>query len=458
MLALLSTACAGVAKEERAHWKVGTARAVITPNEPVWLAGYGAKRVPEGKLHDLWVKVLALEDEDGHRAVLITSDHMGIPQVIYESLVNRLHTQFNLDRSDVMLTFSHNHCGPRLREDLVDYYPVDAEQTALVRRYSDAMEATTVDAVGRALAALAPAGLSMGEGATTFAVNRRNNAEADVLRLRDAGTPLKGPVDHSVPVLAARNDAGRLTALLFGYACHPTTLDFTQWCGDYPGFAQLALEKAHPHAMAMFFTACGADQNPLPRRTVELCERYGHMLSDAVETVLARPMKPVGPRLRTAFAFVDLPYDRIVTRPELEAGRTSDNPIYARWAARMLKRLDDNERFRPAYSYPVQVWRLGKELLLIALGGEAVVDYSLRFRREYGPRTWVCGYANTLVAYIPSRRVWQEGGYEGGSYLYEYGHPAVRWAGDVEDRIAGTVARLVREVNSPLTATQGGKP
>ena len=51
-----------------------------------------------------------------------------------------------------------------------------------------------------------------------------------------------------------------------------------------------------------------------------------------------------------------------------------------------------------------------------------------------------------MIAYIPSRRVWEEGGYEGGARLYEYGRPALRWAGDVEDRVSKTVHRLVKEV------------
>ena len=58
--------------------------------------------------------------------------------------------------------------------------------------------------------------------------------------------------------------------------------------------------------------------------------------------------------------------------------------------------------------------------------GDDLVDYALRFKREFGPGTWVCGYSDDMIAYIPSRRVWEEGGYEGGSYLYEYGRPAFR--------------------------------
>ncbi len=426
-------------------WKAGIAKAVITPEQPVWLAGYGSKRVPEGKLHDLWMKIMALEDAQGRRAVLVTTDHMGIPKPMYETMCEALRQRFGLDRSQVIFTFSHNHCGPRLAGDLVDYYPEEPEQVALVEAYTRQMEARTVEAVGEALARLAPASLSIGEGACGFAVNRRNNREPEISELLSKGLPLKGPVDHAVPVVKVER-RGRLEGILFGYACHPTTLSFTHWCGDYPGFAQIALEKNHPGATAMFINTCGGDQNPLPRRSVELCERYGNQLADSVESALKRTMRPLSPILRTAFEFVDLPYDKVVTREELQAGLAHKNAIYARWAARLLKRLDAGETFASSYPYPVHAWKLG-EMLLIGMGGEAVVDYALRFRKEFGPDTVTCGYADDLVAYIPSRRVWEEGGYEGGPYLYEYGRPALRWAGDVEDRVAGAVRRLVKELN-----------
>ena len=429
------------------NWKAGTAKAVITPETEVWLAGYGSKRVPEGKLHDLWVKALALEDPDGNVAVLVTTDHMGIPKAMYERMVRMLNERAGLERSQVMFTFSHNHCGPRLRGDLTDYYPYEPEQAERVAEYTDSVSDVMVETAVRALANRTPSRLSVGEGKATFAVNRRENPEAKLDEILKGDMPLKGPVDHAVPVLTVHSASGDLSAILFGYACHPTTLSFTQWCGDYPGFAQIDLEKAHPGTMAMFFNTCGADQNPLPRRTVELCEKYGRMLSDAVEKALAQPMTPVAGGLRTAFEFVDLAFEKVMTRRELEESCESDKEIHARWARRLLGKLDGGETFAPACSYPVQAWKVGEELLLIGMGGETVVDYSLRFKREFGPHTWVLGYSNDLVAYIPSRRVWEEGGYEGGPHLDEYGHPAMRWAGDVEDRIADAVHRVVREVS-----------
>jgi neutral/alkaline ceramidase-like enzyme len=443
----LALACAPAATAADAPaWKAGIAKAVITPEKPVWLAGYGSKRPPDGKLHDLWMKALALEDADGQRAVLITSDFQGVPRSMSDRVFAQLQKQHQLAREQVMFTFSHNHCGPRLGDDLVDYYPVEQEQVELVQEYTDLMVTRCVTLVGEALANLAPAQLSQGEGKTTFAVNRRNNREVEVPALLASGTPLAGPVDHAVPVLTVTRSAGKLAAVLVGYACHPTTLSFFTWCGDYPGFAQLELEKSHPGAVAMFVNTCGGDQNPLPRRTVQLCEKYGHMLATAVDEVLQRPPVTISSRLRTAFVCVELPYLKVVSRPELEALRQDSNAIRARWAARLLAQLEQGGTFSSSYPYPLHAWRLGNETLLIGMGAETVVDYALRFKREFGPGTWVCGYADDMISYIPSRRVWEEGGYEGGSNLYEYGRPAFRWAGDIEDLIAAAVHKLVKQV------------
>lgn len=429
-------------------WRAGLAKAVVTPEKGVWLAGYGTKRPPDGKLHDLWAKALALEDPQGNRAVLVTSDFQGVPKEMTDRVFEQLHKKLKLHRHQVMITFSHNHCGPRLGLDLVDYYPIEAEQVKLVDEYTALMETRLVELIGESLAKLAPATIHIGEGRATFAVNRRNNREADVPMLLAKGEPLKGPVDHTVPIMTVTGPDGKLAAVVFGYACHPTTLSFTKWCGDYPGFAQIEIEKNHPGALAMFVNTCGGDQNPLPRRQVELCEKYGHMLAAGVEEALKKPLKQVSPGLRTAFEYVDLPYLKVMSREELQAFTKDQNAIRKRWSERMLRKLDAGEKFESAYPYPLHAWRLGKEMLILGMGAETVVDYALRFKTKYGPGTWVCGYADDMISYIPSRRVWLEGGYEGGANLYEYGRPALRWAGDIEERIAGTVQRLVKAVGA----------
>ena len=106
LLAVCLGGLAGSAKAADKGWKAGIAKAVITPEKGVWLAGYGSKRAPNGKLHDLWMKALALEDTAGRRVVLITSDFQGVPKGMSDQVFEQIRKKFGLERHQVMLTFS----------------------------------------------------------------------------------------------------------------------------------------------------------------------------------------------------------------------------------------------------------------------------------------------------------------------------------------------------------------
>ncbi len=436
---------AGFCLADEPTWKAGLARINITPQEPLWMAGFGGRTHPaEGKLHDLWVKILVLEAADGHRGLIITSDVCGISKITYDTLCNELHQRCGLTRSQIRFTYSHTHSGPALRECLQDYYSWDDDLRNRATDYTLALEKAIVEHVAKAIEQMKPVTLWATEGNADFGVNRRNNDERKIDELLASGEPLNGPVDHRVPLLVVRSADGSIEALVFGYACHTSMLGIYHWSGDYAGFAQLAVEEKHPGAQAMFYQACGGDQGAMPRRTVELTRQNGLKLATAVEQALAGPMRPISPQLRTAFEFVDLPFEKTMTAEDFD-GFIAKGGLYGRWAQRMKSRLQAGETFPESYPYAVQVWKLGGDQLWISLGGEAVVDYSLKFMEMFGPTTWTNGFTHDLTAYIPSRRVWEEGGYEGG-YLGEYGLPAMRWSGDLEDRITAGVERLVKEV------------
>jgi len=443
LIAVLATSSALFAAEP--GWRAGTAHAVITPEQPLWMAGYGGRTHPaDGKQSELLIRVLALEDAEQHRGVVLSSDTLGISQPIYEAVVARMKSEHGVDRSQIALYASHTHCGPVLKQALYDTYPLDDAQIALIENYSAKLIDTIVETIGKALSNMEPATVSRGQGLATFAVNRRTNREADVPQLREQNK-LVGPVDHSVPVLAVHGKNGALKAVVFAYACHNTTMDFYKWFGDYAGCAQFALEDRHPGATAMFAMGCGADQNPLPRRTVERAEQYGGQLADAVDAVLKEGLTPLSPRLQTAIEMIPLAFDPLPAKEQLE--KMAAEPVTGsrqRWAMRMLKLQASGEPIPTEYRYPVQAWRLGGEQLWITLGGEVVVDYGLKFKGEFGWETWVTSYANDVMAYIPSYRVLLEGGYEGQSSMTVYGQPAERWASDVEDRITAAVRRLVK--------------
>jgi neutral ceramidase len=429
---------------DSATWKVGIAKQNITPENGLWLAGYATRDKPaDGKVMELWVKALALEDAGSNRAVIVTSDTLGIPQNIYLHTLGELKSKCGLNPEQIILSASHTHCGPVLRNSLYDAYPLTEEQRGLIEKYSQQFEAKLVQVVSDALSALSPAEVTANEGETNFAVNRRNNTEGKVPKLLVEGS-LNGPIDHSVPVLAVTDTEGKLKAAMFGYACHNTVMSFNKWSGDYAGFAQLALEKSHPGAQAMFFMGCGGDQNPMPRGKLELAERYGNMLASAVEEALREKPRTLAPRLNTTMEMVKLDLGPELTKAELETFKNGTNASQRRWSTHILADMEAGRPIPRSYPFPLQAWSLGDQLL-VTMGGEPVVDYSLKFKKAFGPQTWVAGYCNDVMTYIPSLRVLKEGGYEGGKAMIPYGMPALRWADDVEDRITASAERLVQK-------------
>jgi hypothetical protein len=422
-------------------WQVGVARVNITPREPMWMSGYAARTAPaKGKLTDLWVKALALQDAAGRCAALVTLDLVGIDRDLSQQVCRRIEKECGLPRSAIALCCSHTHTGPVVGRNLAPMYALDEQQQRLVAAYTDELTDNIVEAVRAALADLHPAELAWGAGQAAFAVNRRNNPEAEVPSRRQDGT-LVGPVDHEGPVLAVRGRQGELRAIVFGYACHATVLDDYAWSGDWPGFAQIELERRNPGATAFFWAGCGADQNPLPRRSVDLAREYGRQMADSVEHALQSPLSDISPSLDVAYEEIELPYARLPSREQLEE-EAAGADYAARRAASLLEAFQRDGKLAPSYPYPIQCWRLGKDLRWIFLGGEVVVDYSLRIKRELkGRPTWVAGYANDVMAYIPSLRVLQEGGYEGGGAMVYYGLPSP-WDATVEERIINQVKTL----------------
>jgi hypothetical protein len=432
------------ARPEAPAWKAGVAVQVITPSEPMWLSGYASRNRPaEGTEHDLHVKALALQDPAGSKMVLLTSDLVGIPRSLSEAVAARVEKKAGLKRGRLMLTVSHTHCGPVVRENLSDMYAMPESEARKLGPYTDKLRDWMVDVIVKALDSLQPATLSVGTGTARFAVNRRKPTPKGVVNDANPG----GPVDHDVPVLRVEA-AGKLLAVAFGYACHNTTMQFYRWCGDYAGFAQIALEKKHPGATALFWMGCGGDANPLPRSKIELCKKYGNELAEAVEGVLEGKLAAVTGRLDVRHAAIALPFDTLPDGAKLAADALSKNHAVKTRARKLLKALKEEGKIDDHYRhYPVQVVGLGEQVLWVALGGEVVVDYSRRLKKELAGKraVWVTGYANDVMAYIPSARVLGEGGYEADSSQIYYGMPA-KWSPRIEERIVQRVHELAREI------------
>lgn len=430
-------------------WKAGVASVIITPAQPLWMAGYGdMERLSKGKIMDIWAKALALQDADGKQAVLITADLVGVPRKFSNHVRDQLKSKFNLSRSQIAINTSHTHTGPVLSDALVSIYPVNESQQKDIDRYTDQLGNKLVALVGKALQSMQPVNLYSGNGVTRFQVNRRNNVESTLF----SQTHLNGPNDYAVPVIKVTNSKGQLVAVTFGYACHNTVLADFKWSGDYAGFAQVELEKMYPGATAFFMQGCGADQNPLPRRTVQLAEQYGEELAAAVNRVLGEEMEPLEPKLATSYSEIKLPLNTPPTREELRKITENSSGYQKRWADNLIRQIDNGQPLITSYPYPVEVWKLGNQPIVI-LGGEVVVGYAIELKRIFGENLFVLGYSNDVMNYIPTTVILREGGYEGALAPMVYGLPAT-WKASIETIILNEVLQLAKQIGIEIPETK----
>jgi hypothetical protein len=418
------------------------------------MSGFAARTKPsEGKIHDLRAKALAIEDAGGARVVILTVDLLGTSRAMRDWIEKEVGKRYKLPPEALFINSSHTHCGPVIRETRYSIYGntlygLSPEELKESREYADNLQEKLVVLVGEAIKGLAPAKLSYSHARAGFAMNRRSKTEGNY---RIQPNP-EGPVDHDVPVLRVESPDGKLRAVLFGYACHPTTLSFYKFCGDYPGFAQEYIEQAHPGTTAMFMVGCAGDQNPYPRggpRTLEYCKQHGRALANGVEAALIPRARPVTGPIRAALDEVTLEFAEPPSRKQLEEKIKSKNKYERRHAQTLLKELDETGEITSTYPYLIQVIDFGDDLTIIGMAGEVVVDYSLRIKAEVtGRPVWVAGYCNDVFGYLPSVRILKEGGYEGGGAMLYTPLPGP-FTPSVEKLVMDKVHELVKGVRTP---------
>ncbi|MFZ0281074.1 MAG: neutral/alkaline non-lysosomal ceramidase N-terminal domain-containing protein [Bacteroidales bacterium] len=424
-------------------FSAGLGRKTITPETPVWLSGYAARTKPSTEvLHDLWAKALVIEDEKDNRIIIVTLDIIGLSHELSEEIVKRVVEKHGISRSQLLLNSSHTHSGPVIWPSLSRMYGLSDQDLQTLIRYNRRLADDIVDVIDMAFLDLKPANLMVAHGSANIAVNRRQPTEKGfVIAVNN-----EGPVDPDVPVMKVETTDGKLRAILFGYACHNTTLDIYQVNGDYAGFAQIELEKANQGVTAMFMEGCGADQNPNPRRTVEYAMQHGKTLAGAVQSVLSGEFTLVRPPIRTYFTTVNLEFAPPVPN-QFEEEILGEDRFRRSRAAFMLEALDKGYDIS-SLSYPVQAVRFNKDFTILALGGEVVVDYSLKTKKRYpNENLFVAGYSTEVQCYIPSARVLAEGGYEPDNSMIYYGLPGP-FAVDVEDKITVAIDLVLKKTGA----------
>ena len=233
MLMLGSTAA--VAQSEAARLRVGAAKLDITPE-----VAQGGQFL--GVLDPLFVRAIVI-DSGGKRAALVTVDAGALSTDTWKYVSGRAERELGIPAAQLMLTATHTHSAPFVRD----------------RAFEDRI----VEAIARASSALQPARMTFGSGLSYINVNR-NIIDPKTNRWWE-GANYDGISDKTVAVIAFLRPDGQPIAVYYNYGVHAVVtgnLDLVS--GDIPGATSTYLEESlGPDAVAVWSSGAAGDQNPI---------------------------------------------------------------------------------------------------------------------------------------------------------------------------------------------------
>ena len=428
-------------KAEDGWTRVGAAKVDITPEHPVLLAGYGSRPGEHVDVDQrIWSRALAIGDEDP--VVLVAVDNCGVPAHVTAAVVEKLQEEYDAAGGRVVISSTHTHNAPTL----TGYAPVvwgeraTEDQVGRVDRYTQWLTQKIVQVASESLKNRRDARLAWGQGRVRFGGNRRVLNEN---KWAGFGFQTDGPVDHSVPVMAACAPDGKPVAIWTNYACHCTTVGSRNHIGgDWAGFCNEQIEKRFSGAVALTTIGCGADIGPQPSGNLDLARQHGTTLAEEVERLIAGDLVDLKGEPAANSREIELPLEEPPTREHFE--NLAEGQGYHAYHARlMMKHFDQMSRLPTHVVYPVTCWKFDDDLAIVFLAGEVVVDYAVCLKGELDwRRLWINGWSNDVPSYIPSKRLLAEGGYETDFSQIYYAQPS-RYAPEVEDLIVTTVKEMV---------------
>ncbi|MDA0746087.1 MAG: neutral/alkaline non-lysosomal ceramidase N-terminal domain-containing protein [bacterium] len=423
-------------------YHVGVSTTDITPPVGIYLAGFAARNDPSTDVyHPLRATAVAIDD--GTTPLLIIgAEILGFYERT-DRVRKSIQKAIGINPAHIVLNGSHTHCGPCIREmDIERHGPLD-------ENYLNELVNRVTQCAREAWENRSPARLSFENGTCDIAVSRRKPDGKGGVEWKPAP---ESPHDHDVPVLAVTSLEGDLRAVLFSYACHPTSRGGTRIGGDYVGFAYDHVIETHPGIAVCFLQGCAGDQKTHPvaphtetfvQREIDEIRDIGIQLGESVHRVLAsNTMKPISGSASITQTILDLetePIDIDLVKKSLD-----DNRDYVRnWANHLHHSVENNTPVSTTIPFELQTLRFGNTLAIVTLAAEMSVEHGLRLKKELGSHfdnVLILAYSNSIVGYVPVKRQIPEGGYEvwfNQQHLKRTGP----YVSETEDRIHTTVHR-----------------
>ncbi len=392
--------------------KIGVASTTITPFLDIPLQGYYYPRMPDGVHDDLHAKAWVIDD--GHdQVVLVACDLVEVSREAVEAARQRISSRCGIPADHVLISATHTHTGPEG-----------------VPGYVSSLGHWIADSVVIAEGNKRPALLSVStEQEPALAHNRRYLMKDGTVQtnpgfLNPNVVRAVGPIDSRVGVLFAEDENHSPLVTWVNYAMHLDTVGGTWISADYAYYLARTLAAVKGRDMLTTFTIGAAGdinhwdvQRPGPQRGFETAQKLGETLAGDVVKACTHLRALDSARVRAVSETIKLPLERVTDEEVREAEKIVAEPPrtdvdFTLERVRAEKVMQVKKRHGEDAPAEIQVLTVGP-VAFVAIPGEYFVELGMRIQKESPfPYTFIVELANDDLGYIPTRRGFEEGGYE----------------------------------------------
>jgi neutral ceramidase len=392
--------------------KIGVASTTITPFLDIPLQGYYYPRMPDGVHDDLHAKALVIDDGQD-QVVLVACDLVEVSREAVEAARRQISARCGIPADHVLISATHTHTGPEG-----------------VPSYVNNLGHWIADSVLTAEGIKRPALLSVAtEQEPALAHNRRYLMKDGTVQtnpgfLNPNVVRAVGPIDARVSVLFAEDENHSPMVTWVNYAMHQDTVGGTRISADYAYYLARTLAAVKGPDMLTTFTIGAAGdinhwdvQRPGPQRGFETARKLGETLAGDVVKAYTHMQPLDSVRVKALSETITLQLAKVSEEEVKEAEKIVAQPPrtdvdFTLERVKAEKIMQVKKRGGEDLRAEVQVLTAGP-VAFVAIPGEYFVELGMRIQKESPfPYTFIVELANDALGYIPTRRGFEEGGYE----------------------------------------------
>ena len=415
--------------------KLGVATTDITPPVGWRMSGYFYERFSTNTHDPLQAKAMVLQKGD-EKAALVICDLIGISHDLSSRVRQAASRKTGIPLANIMIAATHSHTGPLYMGGLREYFHKRAEEKfgrdpSEGVDYQGILAERLVDVIAEAKREMQPAYLEVASTKiTNLSFNRRYVMKDGTVKTNPGKTNenvarVAGPIDPEfgfITAMNAKRDA--ILATFSSFAMHPDTVGGTEYSGDYPYYLEQSIRKLLAGDFVSLFGngPCGNINHvdvfsPKPQKGYEEAERIGKALSYSVAEVLPklRPIK--NPTLRVGRETIIVPLQKISAEAILQAktnmAKIGTKEMTFLDQVNTARIYDLQLRGSSALELEVQGIALGSDTAIVTLPGEIFCELGIAIKKASPfQHTYIVELCNDAIGYVPTRKAYEEGGYE----------------------------------------------